>query len=81
MFKLRRIRTEFTQAHLDKLEEAFAKARYFRGKERDDLARELNVSPRSVTIWFQNRRARMRAEHRHDDPYDPLHSCKNMDEP
>ena len=65
---MKRIRTEFSQDHLDKLEEAFSKAQYSRGRERDNLARELNIPARSVTIWFQNRRARMRAELKQDYP-------------
>ena len=64
--KVKRARTDFTQLHLDILEAAFTKSHYTRGTERDDLARDLKITPKSVTIWFQNRRARMRAEQRQD---------------
>ena len=60
--KIKRARTEFTQAHLDRLEEKYAQDHYSRGSTRDDLAEELKVTPRAVTIWFQNRRARDRAD-------------------
>ena len=65
--KMKRVRTDFTPTHLSVLEETFSKSQYMRGMERDDLARQLKVTPKSVTIWFQNRRARMRAESRQDN--------------
>ncbi|XP_063681862.1 uncharacterized protein LOC134816799 [Bolinopsis microptera] len=65
--KMKRVRTDFTPTHLTVLEETFSKSQYMRGMERDDLARQLKVTPKSVTIWFQNRRARMRAESRQDN--------------
>ena len=64
--KVKRVRTDFTPTHLQVLEETFSKSQYMRGLERDELARRLKVTPKSVTIWFQNRRARMRAESRQD---------------
>ena len=64
--KMKRVRTDFTPSHLEVLEESFSKSQYMRGLERDELARRLKVTPKSVTIWFQNRRARMRAEKRQD---------------
>ena len=64
--KIKRVRTDFSQVHLDRLEVAFSKSHYTRGTERDDLARQLKVTPKSVTIWFQNRRAKLRSEQRQD---------------
>ena len=62
--KMKRGRTDFAPSQLQILEESFSKQQYMRGVERDELAKRLKVSPKSVTIWFQNRRARMRAENR-----------------
>ena len=59
--KIKRARTEFSTSHLNALEEEFSKSHYSKGTARDDLAEKLKVSPRSVSIWFQNRRAKMRA--------------------
>eukprot|EP00116_Pleurobrachia_bachei_P007567 sb/3467829/ len=59
--KMKRVRTGFTPSHLQILEEEFFKCNFVRGKQRDDLARKINVTPKAVTIWFQNRRARQRA--------------------
>ncbi|XP_063690725.1 homeobox protein MOX-1-like [Bolinopsis microptera] len=54
-------RTEFSAADLRILEGHFAVSDFARGPRRDDIARQLNVRPRSITIWFQNRRAKLRA--------------------
>jgi hypothetical protein len=56
-------RTEFSTADLRILEEHFAVSDFARGVRRDEIARQLNVRPRSITIWFQNRRAKLRARH------------------
>ena len=59
--KIKRARTEFSPSHLNRLEEEFSKSHYSKGTARDELAEKLKVTPRAVTIWFQNRRAKMRA--------------------
>ena len=54
-------RTEFSAESLRILEHHFAASDFARGTRRDQIARQLNVKPRSVTIWFQNKRAKLRA--------------------
>ena len=60
-------RTEFSAADLRILEEHFAVSDFARGVRRDEIARQLNVRPRSITIWFQNRRAKLRARNQQLD--------------
>jgi len=44
------------------LEEAFLKNPTPNGQTRDILAERVDMSPRSVQIWFQNRRAKMKLQ-------------------
>ncbi|KAL5248739.1 hypothetical protein ACHWQZ_G017805 [Mnemiopsis leidyi] len=60
-------RTEFSAADLRILEEHFAVSDFARGARRDEIARQLNVRPRSITIWFQNKRAKLRARNQQLD--------------
>ena len=60
--KMRTKRTEYTATDLKTLEDAFAVSDFARGARRDELAKQLGVRPRSITIWFQNKRAKIRAQ-------------------
>ena len=60
-------RTEFSAADLRILEEHFTVSDFARGARRDEIARQLNVRPRSITIWFQNKRAKLRARNQQLD--------------
>ncbi|KAL5253996.1 hypothetical protein ACHWQZ_G013680 [Mnemiopsis leidyi] len=55
-------RTEFSSKDLKVLETAFAESDFARGAKRDQLATTLGVSLRSITVWFQNKRAKLRKE-------------------
>ncbi|XP_063681314.1 homeobox protein DBX1-B-like [Bolinopsis microptera] len=55
-------RTEFSSQDLKLLEAAFAESDFARGAKREKLASSLGVSLRSITVWFQNKRAKMRKE-------------------
>ena len=55
-------RTEFSSKDLKVLEAAFAESDFARGAKRDQLATSLGVSLRSITVWFQNKRAKVRKE-------------------
>ena len=60
--KTKKNRTEFTTADVRILEAHFKLSDFARGNKRDELAVLLNVKPRSITIWFQNKRAKLRNE-------------------
>ena len=60
--KTKKNRTEFTSADVRILEAHFKLSDFARGNKRDELAALLNVKPRSITIWFQNKRAKLRNE-------------------
>ena len=55
-------RTEFSSKDLKVLEAAFAESDFARGAKREQLASSLGVSLRSITVWFQNKRAKLRKE-------------------
>ncbi|KAI0053378.1 homeobox-domain-containing protein [Auriscalpium vulgare] len=52
----KRTRKRFTDFQLVMLEQLFRSASHPSREEREALARELRLEPKSVTIWFQNRR-------------------------
>ncbi|CAF0803581.1 unnamed protein product [Adineta steineri] len=56
----KRIRTKFTQEQLDILETTFQQHRYPTVDIIDDLVEQLNLSTQKITVWFQNRRARLK---------------------
>ena len=56
----KRPRIRFDDAQRRTLEDVFARTRAPSASERDRLARELDVEPSSVRIWFMNRRRRDR---------------------
>lgn len=60
--KRKRIRTAFTDAHLYKLEEEYAKCRFIKRKDRKLLAHALNLTETNIKLWYQNRRSRDRIE-------------------
>ena len=60
--KVKRNRTDFKQAQVDILEECFARNRYIREPEKSELADRLGLTSKNVTIWYQNKRARLRDE-------------------
>jgi len=60
--KTKKKRTEFSQSDIRFLENSFSVSDFARGARRDEIARQLDVKPRSVTIWFQNKRAKLRAQ-------------------
>ncbi|KAI8821620.1 uncharacterized protein EV422DRAFT_505751 [Fimicolochytrium jonesii] len=54
-------RHKTTKEQLHVLEQYYAKEKRPDAKERDMLARRIQMSPRGVQIWFQNRRAKEKA--------------------
>ncbi|NXH59608.1 NKX26 protein, partial [Rhabdornis inornatus] len=52
----RKPRVLFSQAQVLELERRFQRQKYLSGQEREQLARQLQLSPTQVKIWFQNRR-------------------------
>lgn len=57
-------RVPFTPHQLTTLEDAYKKSMYLSSEEANQLAQKLDLSSMRVKIWFQNRRARDRREHR-----------------
>lgn len=53
-----RKKLRLTKAQSGLLEESFKQHSTLNPKQKQDLARELNLRPRQVEVWFQNRRAR-----------------------
>ncbi|CAN4079830.1 unnamed protein product [Withania somnifera] len=53
-----RKKLRLTKAQSALLEESFKLHSTLNPKQKQDLARELNLRPRQVEVWFQNRRAR-----------------------
>ncbi|CAF2033845.1 unnamed protein product [Rotaria magnacalcarata] len=59
MYK-KRVRTKFNPEQLNVLECAFERHRYPTVDIIDDLVEQLNLPTQKITIWFQNRRARLK---------------------
>ena len=57
---MKKKRTEFSTLDVKVLEAAFNESDFARGQRRAELAARLGVNPRSITIWFQNKRAKLR---------------------
>ncbi|XP_067417385.1 ventral anterior homeobox 1 [Emydura macquarii macquarii] len=58
----KRTRTSFTAEQLYRLEMEFQRCQYVVGRERTDLARQLNLSETQVKVWFQNRRTKQKKD-------------------
>ncbi|PWA55063.1 HD-ZIP protein [Artemisia annua] len=56
------------------LEEAFKRHSSLNPKQKQELARELKLTPRQVEVWFQNRRARTKLKQTEMD-YEHLKKC------
>jgi len=56
----KRARIKFTQEQLDILEATFQQHRYPSVDIVDDLVEQLNLPTQKITVWFQNRRARLK---------------------
>jgi len=64
----KRARIKFTQEQLDALEATFQQHRYPTVDMVDDLVEQLNLPTQKITVWFQNRRARLKkSQQKFDD--------------
>ena len=52
--------SKFSLFQINMLEERFEKNNYLSGKERDQLARKIDLTPRQVQVWFGNRRIKVK---------------------
>ncbi|KAG8518720.1 Ventral anterior homeobox 2 [Galemys pyrenaicus] len=62
----KRTRTSFTAEQLYRLELEFQRCPYVVGRERTELARQLNLSETQVKVWFQNRRTKQKKDQSRD---------------
>uniref|UniRef100_A0A8C3SNN3 Ventral anterior homeobox 2 n=1 Tax=Chelydra serpentina TaxID=8475 RepID=A0A8C3SNN3_CHESE len=62
----KRTRTSFTAEQLYRLELEFQRCQYVVGRERTELARQLNLSETQVKVWFQNRRTKQKKDRSRD---------------
>ncbi|XP_006881066.1 PREDICTED: ventral anterior homeobox 2 [Elephantulus edwardii] len=62
----KRTRTSFTAEQLYRLEMEFQRCQYVVGRERTELARQLNLSETQVKVWFQNRRTKQKKDQNRD---------------
>uniref|UniRef100_A0A8V5GAG0 Uncharacterized protein n=1 Tax=Melopsittacus undulatus TaxID=13146 RepID=A0A8V5GAG0_MELUD len=62
----KRTRTSFTAEQLYRLELEFQRCQYVVGRERTELARQLNLSETQVKVWFQNRRTKQKKDQNRD---------------
>uniref|UniRef100_A0A8D2Q8X2 Ventral anterior homeobox 2 n=1 Tax=Varanus komodoensis TaxID=61221 RepID=A0A8D2Q8X2_VARKO len=62
----KRTRTSFTAEQLYRLELEFQRCQYVVGRERTELARQLNLSETQVKVWFQNRRTKQKKDQSRD---------------
>ena len=58
----RRNRTKFTPEQLEFLEMEYQKYEFAVADRKMELAKETGVPPRTIALWFQNRRAKERRE-------------------
>ncbi|XP_016057989.1 PREDICTED: ventral anterior homeobox 2-like [Miniopterus natalensis] len=62
----KRTRTSFTAEQLYRLEMEFQRCQYVVGRERTELAHQLNLSETQVKVWFQNRRTKQKKDQSRD---------------
>lgn len=60
--KARRRRTAFTSSQLKSLEEMFHDKKYLTINERNNLAKNLNLTDTQIKTWFQNRRTKWKKQ-------------------
>ena len=60
--KVRRRRTAFTSSQLKSLEQMFHDQKYLTIKERNNLAKNLNLTDTQIKTWFQNRRTKWKKQ-------------------
>ncbi|XP_061619645.1 ventral anterior homeobox 2 [Phyllopteryx taeniolatus] len=58
----KRTRTSFSAEQLYRLEVEFQRCQYVVGRERTELARQLDLSETQVKVWFQNRRTKQKKD-------------------
>ncbi|XP_054442901.1 homeobox protein notochord [Pteronotus mesoamericanus] len=76
----KRVRTMFNLEQLEELEKAFAKQHNLVGKNRAQLAAQLNLTENQVRVWFQNRRVKYQKQQRLKPPAAPAMAA-STDEP
>ncbi|KAM7078639.1 homeobox protein notochord [Molossus nigricans] len=64
----KRVRTMFNLEQLEELEKVFAKQHNLVGKNRAQLAAQLNLTENQVRVWFQNRRVKYQKQQRLKPP-------------
>ena len=60
--RTKRSRIQFSPSQLDRLEQEFQENQYLDRDQREVLGVELNLSEKTVKIWFQNRRTKFRKD-------------------
>ena len=60
--KVRRRRTAFTSSQLKSLEQMFHDKKYLTINERNNLAKNLNLTDAQIKTWFQNRRTKWKKQ-------------------
>jgi len=79
-------RTVYTEKQRQELEAEFERSTYITAQRKTSISSAVGLSERQVKIWFQNRRAKDRKQHRrrasHTKPYDddPQPSLENETE-
>lgn len=64
-------RKRATADQINRLNQVFEQTFFPTSDQRMDLAQELGMTPRTVQIWFQNKRQGWRSEHRRPVPREP----------
>ena len=64
----KRNRTKFSPEQLEFLERGFAEGEFAVAERKEHIARECGVPPRTIALWFQNRRAKRKRERKRTSP-------------